>query len=216
MQGRTLKNANVRTRRKNGNHSGGNRSNKRERNVEMSKINTDAITGFADMSAEEKLDALLNYEFEAPKQDTAEVEKLKASLSKANSEAAEWKRALREKQTEAERVEAERAEREAQKDALLKQLQDERRVTVYKSRFMEAGVDPATADVMAKSLPDGVGDEYFDAYKSFIDTRTKEIESAVLSKQPGLSVGAPPTSKQAEQDAINQRRSYMGLPPIKT
>lgn len=182
----------------------------------MSKINTDAITGFADMSAEEKLDALLNYEFEAPKQDTAEVEKLKASLSKANSEAAEWKRALREKQTEAERVEAERAEREAQKDALLKQLQDERRVTVYKSRFMEAGVDPATADVMAKSLPDGVGDEYFDAYKSFIDTRTKEIESAVLSKQPGLSVGAPPTSKQAEQDAINQRRSYMGLPPIKT
>ena len=39
-----------------------------------------------------------------------ELEKLKAALSRANGEAAEYKRQLREKQTEAERAEAERAE----------------------------------------------------------------------------------------------------------
>ena len=51
-----------------------------------------------------------------PKKDekpvNAEVEKLKAALTKASADAAEYKRQLREKQTEAERAEAERAEQE--------------------------------------------------------------------------------------------------------
>ena len=63
------------------------------------KIDTSKITGYAEMSAEEKLAALEAFEIEAPKSGTDETEKLKAALSKANSEAAEWKRQFREKQT---------------------------------------------------------------------------------------------------------------------
>ena len=77
------------------------------------KIDTATIEGFEEMSVEDKLKALINYEMEvpAPKDNAEEVNKLKTALSKANSDAAEWKRQFREKQTEAERAEAERKER---------------------------------------------------------------------------------------------------------
>ena len=75
------------------------------------KVDVSKIEGYAEMSAEEKLKALEEYEFEAP-DNSNEVKNLKESLSRANSQAAEWKRQFREKQTETERAEAERAERE--------------------------------------------------------------------------------------------------------
>lgn len=54
------------------------------------KIDTTAIAGYEEMSTEEKLAALEAYEFEAPApKDGEEVTKLKAALSKANSDAAE-------------------------------------------------------------------------------------------------------------------------------
>ena len=64
------------------------------------KIDTSTINGYAEMSAADKLKALEAYEFEAPAQkDDGEVTRLKAALSKANSEASDWKKQLREKQT---------------------------------------------------------------------------------------------------------------------
>ena len=47
------------------------------------KIDTTAISGYAEMSAEEKLAALEAFEFETPApKDTDEVTKLKTALSK--------------------------------------------------------------------------------------------------------------------------------------
>ena len=53
------------------------------------KIDTSKITGYADMTAEEKLKALEEFEIETPKDNGDEVTKLKTALSKANSDAAE-------------------------------------------------------------------------------------------------------------------------------
>jgi len=61
----------------------------------MAKINTSAIEGYADMSAEEKLAAL-----EA--MDLPDVDKIKSALDKATSEAAGYKKQLRERMTEDE------------------------------------------------------------------------------------------------------------------
>ena len=56
-------------------------------------IDVSTIPGYAEMTAEEKVAALEGYTFEPPKSvDNAEVDKLKQAVSKANSEAAEWKR----------------------------------------------------------------------------------------------------------------------------
>lgn len=137
---------------------------------------------------------------EQPKEDP-EVTKLKAALSRANSEAAEWKRQLREKQTEQEKAEADRREREAQRDARLAELEAKDRINTYKNRLMETGVDPASADMMANSLPDGVSDEYFATLKSYLETQRKAADTAALNNQPKLSVGMPPTGiTKTEED----------------
>ena len=139
--------------------------------------------------------------------ENAEIVKLKAALSKANAEAADWKRQLREKQSEAERAEAERQEREKQREARIAELEARERISTYKDKLMEAGIDPAAADLMAKSLPDGVSDEYFAAVKTFNSSQRQAIETETLNKQPKLSVGTPPTSAnmRTEEDAKYDR-----------
>lgn len=176
------------------------------------KLDTSKIEGFDGLSADEKVAALLNQEIEVEQTEPADVTKLKTSLSKANSEAAEYKRLLREKQTEAERAEAERAEKDREREELLKSLLEEKRVSTYKAQLMSAGVDPDTADLMAKSLPEGVQDEYFLATKSFLDNQRQKLLTESINNQPGLSVGTPPTAAQAEREEENLLRKHMGLP----
>lgn len=139
--------------------------------------------------------------------ENAEILKLKAALSKANSEAAEWKKALREKQTEQERKEAELAEQRKLELEELESLRREKRISGYKAKLMEAGVDHATADLMANALPDGVGEEYFAAVKTFNSSQRQAIETETLNKQPKLSVGTPPTgaNMRTEEDAKYDR-----------
>lgn len=179
----------------------------------MAKYKFDAskISGFDGMTAEEKVAALLGQEFDVEQQTDPDLNKLKAALSKSNSEAAEYKRLLREKQTEAERAEAERAEKDREREELLKSLLEEKRVSTYKSQLMAAGVDPDTADLMAKSLPEGVSDEYFQATKSFLDAQRKNAEIAALGKQPGLSVGTPPKGMTKEDEIVAIAMKSAGL-----
>lgn len=175
------------------------------------KIDPSKIEGFDNLSADEKVAALLNQEIEVEQTEPADVTKLKTSLSKANSEAAEYKRLLREKQTEAERAEADRAEQ-------LKAMQDElasyrnrERISTYKANLMGAGIDEPTADLMAKSLPEGVSDEYFQATKSFLDAQRKNAEIAALGKQPSLSVGTPPKGMTKEDEIVAIAMKSAGL-----
>lgn len=55
----------------------------------MAKIDTSKIEGYDSMSAEDKLKALEEYEYE---DNADELENQKKLLSKANGEAAEWKK----------------------------------------------------------------------------------------------------------------------------
>ena len=175
------------------------------------KIDPSKIEGFDNLSADEKVAALLNQEIEVEQTEPADVTRLKTSLSKANSEAAEYKRLLREKQTEAERAEAERAEKDREREELLKSLLEEKRVSTYKSQLMAAGVDPDTADLMAKSLPEGVSDEYFQATKSFLEQQRKNADIANLGKQPGLSVGQPPKAMTKDDEVVQIAMKAAGL-----
>lgn len=178
------------------------------------KVDPSKIDGFDGMSADEKVAALLGQEIEVDTAtDSTDLNKLKTALSKANGEAAEYKRALREKQSEAERAEAERAEKDKERDELLKTLLEEKRISSYKANLMAAGYDADTADVMAKSLPDGVSDEYFAATKAFLEAQKQALLSDAINKQPGLSVGTPPTAAQAQREEENKMRRYFGLAP---
>jgi hypothetical protein len=113
----------------------------------MAKIDTSKIENYANMSAEEKLAALEAFEYEP---DNTDVERLKAAVSKANSEAAELKRQLKARMTEDEQKEAERAAKEAEKDALLESLKKDKAVSESKARFLGLGYDEKLAAETAK------------------------------------------------------------------
>lgn len=180
------------------------------------KIDTTKIEGFAEMSAEEKLAALEAYEFEAPApKDSDEVTKLKTALSKANSECADWKRQLREKQTEQERTEAERKEHEAAIEEELKTLRRDKTVSGYLAQCLSLGYDKALALRAAEAMADNDAAAIISCQQEFLEAKTKELEAAALNKQPTLTAGAPPTAKDAEINEENKYRRWAGLPPLK-
>ena len=179
------------------------------------KIDTSKITGYADMTAEDKLKALEEFEFEETKPDSGETDKLKAALSKANSEAAEWKRQFREKQTEQERAEAERAEREKAVEEELRGLRREKTVSGYVAQCLALGYDKELALRAAEAMADNDAATIFACQQDFLENKKKEYEAAALNKQPTITPGSPPTAQQVEKDEYNKTRSYFGLPPIK-
>ena len=182
----------------------------------MAKIDTAKIVGYADMSAEDKLKALEEYEFDAPApKENEEVTKLKEALSKANSDAASWKRQFREKQTEAERAEAERKEREAAVEDELRTLRRDKSVSGYVAQYLALGYTQELALKAAEATADNDAATIMICQQEYIEAKTKELEAAALNKQPTLTKGAPPTSSDVDKDEINKRRKLVGLPPIK-
>ena len=73
----------------------------------MAKIDTSKIKGYAEMSLDDKLKALEAFEYE---DNAAELEKQKAGVSKANSEAAAWKKKHNELLSEDEQQKQQQAE----------------------------------------------------------------------------------------------------------
>lgn len=144
------------------------------------------------------------------KAETEEITRLKAALSKANSEAAEWKRQYKTTLDEAKQKEMDAAEQRKAELEELNLLRTEKRVSTYKARLMEAGIDGATADLMANALPDGVKDDYFTAVKTFNVNQRKAMDVSALNNQPGLSVGMPP-SGAAKSDLDKQLDKIFGL-----
>lgn len=176
----------------------------------MGRIDTTKINGYETMTAEEKIAALEAYEVE-PVVDNTENAKLKALLSKANTEAAENKRKLNEKLTEQEKLEAERAEKEKAMQEELQTLRAEKRVSTYTNKLVEAGYDVATAKSMANSLPDGIGEDYFTSQKTFLENTKKQIEADSLKKQPSLTPGKPVTKSDLDSAEDAKLNGWFGL-----
>lgn len=141
-----------------------------------------------------------------------EIEKLKAALSRANGEAAEYKRQLREKQTEAERAEAERAEQDKQMRDELEMLRKEKRVSDYTARCVALNMDADLAGKTATALADGNMESVFDCLKAFVDATVTRLNNEALNRQPGLTAGTPPTKGTGDDELTEKMRRYAGLP----
>ena len=140
-----------------------------------------------------------------------ELEKLKAALSKANGEAAEYKRQLRLKQTEQERAEAERAEQEQAMREELATLRKEKAVSDYTARCVALNMDADLAAQTANAMADGNMEAVFDCLKAFVEATVKRLNNESLNRQPGLSAGVPPTKGNTEDEITAQLRRYAGL-----
>jgi hypothetical protein len=148
------------------------------------KIDVTKIENYSTMTAEEKLAALETYEYDAI--DNSEVDKLRNAVSKANSEAAEWKKKYNSKLSEEEKKEAERAAKEAEIQAELETLRRETAVSRYKADFIGLGYDEKLAEDTAKALADG------DMAKVFANQKAHQDALAKAAKAAALAGGDPP------------------------
>lgn len=151
---------------------------------------------------------------EPPKDNTdykAEYAKLKASFDRTASEAARFKKELAERSTAEENARRERDERERQMSEELEQLKTERRVGKYTTGAMTWGMDAQAASDIAKTLPDGVADDFFAAVKTFIENEVSRAKAEALNAQPKPTLGAPVTSNDVQDEMKAKLRKYIGL-----
>ncbi len=149
----------------------------------MAKIDLAKIPGYAEMSAEQKIAALEAFEVEsAPPAD--DIAKLKNALQKANSEAAENKRLLREKQSEAEKAEADREEANKKMLEELNALKREKSISDYTAQFVSVGYPADLAKSSAEAAADGNFATIFKNMTSFIENHDKDIKANVLKQTP--------------------------------
>ncbi len=151
------------------------------------------IEGYENLTPEEKLAALeANY---------ASVAQHKAAADKAASEAASYKKHLREKQTDEEAKAAKAAEEHAALLARVQELEHERAVSTYVAAYVGMGYDEklakATAEAMAK------GDTYtvFKNQKLHLENREKALRTEMLQKTPGPAAGVSDTTVTKEKFA---------------
>lgn len=149
----------------------------------MPKIDTSNIEGYADMTAEEKVAALEAYEHE-PVVDTSGEERLKSALSKANSEAAEWKRKHNALLSEEEQTKIAAEEELKQMRADLETLQKEKALSEHKAQFLGLGYEEAKAQKMAEAWQDGDVAKFSEFMKEHQETLKKQVKSDVLQDTP--------------------------------
>lgn len=153
----------------------------------MAKINTSAIEGYENMSAEEKLAALESM-------DLPDVDKIKSALDKATSEAAGYKKQLRERMTEDEAKAAKDAE---EREAILKELDElraEKVIGQHTAKFLGLGYDEKLARETATALANGDTEVVFKNHAKFIADREKAVKAEILKNTP-----TPPAGDGAEK-----------------
>ena len=134
------------------------------------------------MTAEEIETALKDIDL--PTDNSAEIDRLKTALSKSNSEAAEYRKQLREKMSaeevkakeDADLIEALKQER----DALLR----EKTVAGHKAQFLALGYEEGLASATAEALANGEIAKVFANQKKHQESVEKRIRADVLKETP--------------------------------
>lgn len=134
------------------------------------------------MSVEDIENALKDIDL--PTDNSAEIDRLKAALSKSNSEAADYKKQLREKMSAEEVKAKEDAEKYEEvvkeRDALLR----EKTILGYKNKYLGLGYDENLANDTAEALANGDTDKVFANHKKHLEASEKKIRADVLKDTP--------------------------------
>lgn len=147
----------------------------------MAKIDVTQIEGYAEMSTEDKLKAL--EEFELPAPDLSGTVK-KELFDKTASELAAAKKQLKEKMTEDEaakqKEKEEREELQTKYDALLR----ESSISKNKAKLIALGYEEALADETATAMVDGDSDKVFANQQKHLTAVEKRVRAEALKDTP--------------------------------
>ena len=166
------------------------------------KINTGAIEGYAEMTAEQKLAALEAFEYE---DNSAELERMKNAVSKANSEAADWKKKHNALLSEDEQKKQKDAETLADMQKELETLRKDKTISEYTAKYIALGYDTELAKDTAKAMADGDMEKVFkngEAHKAALE---KKIKEDLMNKTPKPG-GAGGEDKQTDS-AVEKARA---------
>ena len=150
-------------------------------------------TAYKEGMTEDEISAAL----EAQKQNSnTEIEKLKASLSKANSEAADYKKQLREKLTDAQKAEAERNEAYEKLVKDNEELKRSIKLAEQTSKLVALGYDEKLAADTASAMVDGDMAKVIANQGIFFENQKKTLTAELMRQTPRPAQGADPTAPQ--------------------
>lgn len=162
------------------------------------KFDTSAIEGYENMSPEDKIKTLENFEFD---DHSEEIERLKSSVSKANSEAAEWKKKHNSQLSDDERAKAESEARVRELEAKVQEFEARERMSGYKADFIGLGINPDLAAQTAEALTKGDTKTLFVNLKKALTEHDAKFKSELMG-----DITPPPagTGKNAKVDFSKQ------------
>lgn len=151
-------------------------------NIDITKIE-----GYEAMSAEEKVKALEAFSFDDLSE---ELKKAKDSLSKANSEAADWKRKHNALLSDDQKKQQETAEKYAEMEKELQALKKEKTISEHKAKFIGIGLDEELATATATAMADGDMATVFGNFSKFMEKHDKELAATSMKNTPTPPAGA--------------------------
>lgn len=138
------------------------------------------------MTAEEIISAL-----EKVVDPNVEIEKLRNAVTKANSQAADFKKQLTAKRTDDENAEQQRADELADLQRQLKELQEsnsallrEKTLASYQAEFVKQGYDAELAVKAANALADGDMAKVFKFQSEFMTAHDTAYKASLLKDMP--------------------------------
>ena len=115
--------------------------------------------------------------------------KLKKANDKATSEAASYKKQLREKQTAEEIALQEKAEKEAEREEQFQKLLRENTITKFEKNFLALGYPADLAAKAAAAQCDNDTDELFSIQQTFIEEKEKTMKADWMKSMPNPPAG---------------------------
>lgn len=180
------------------------------------------IEGYKEeLSAEEKLALLANYEMPKPQDDADIADKLKgyipkAQFDKASSEIASLKKQLRSKLSEEEMREQDRVASEEAMRQELETLRKEKKISSYTASYLSQGYSDDLASAAAVAMAEGDTEALFAVMNKHKTAAEKALRAQILKETPIPPAGDPsPSEDEEEKRTLNKIREAMGLAPLK-
>lgn len=170
----------------------------------MAKIDVGTIDGYETMTAEEKLSALENFEYEDHTAELADLEKYKDAVTKANHDAAEYKKQLKALQEQQKSGNSKADDTIAQLQKQVAELTRQNTIASYTAQFTALGYDAELAQATAIATADGDVATVFANQRTFLEAHDKQTKADILKQTPKPGQGG--TGKQAPAMTLEKFR----------
>lgn len=153
----------------------------------MAKIDVTKIKGYEQMSAEDKLKALEAFEYD---DGASEIERYKNAATKANSEAAEWKKKHNALLSAEDQKKQESEESIKKMEQELAELRRDKAISEHKAQFIGLGYEESLATETATAMEDGDLAKVFANQKKFLEEHDKNLKAIAMKNTPTPPAGS--------------------------